>query len=99
MVKVIPAENPSFGLTYSKLVIDKQTELTRKPNEIVRSSEEFRRSESEGSLVRLPAGVKDRANIAGAGINIPQCGLDCGDAGHILLSKRVADDLENYTRW
>jgi len=40
-----------------------------------------------------------QANIAGAGINIAQRVMDCGDAGHILLSKRVADDLEQYPRW
>jgi adenylate cyclase len=40
-----------------------------------------------------------QANIAGAGINIAQRVMDCGDAGHILLSKRVADDLEQYGRW
>src|SRR5881398_1998970 len=41
----------------------------------------------------------DRANIAGAGINIAQRVMDCGDAGHILLSKRVAQDLESHERW
>jgi TolB-like protein/Tfp pilus assembly protein PilF len=40
-----------------------------------------------------------QANIAGAGINIAQRVMDCGDAGHILLSKRVVDDLEHYPRW
>src|SRR6202790_4306887 len=40
-----------------------------------------------------------QANIAGAGINIAQRVMDCGDAGHILLSKHVADDLEHYPRW
>jgi class 3 adenylate cyclase len=40
-----------------------------------------------------------QANIAGAGINVAQRVMDCGDAGHILLSKRVADDLEHYPRW
>src|SRR5882724_6885680 len=43
--------------------------------------------------------VNERANIAGAGINIAQRVMDCGDAGHILLSKRVAEDLENHERW
>ena len=38
-------------------------------------------------------------NIAGAGINIAQRVMDCGDAGHILVSKRVADDLAQYRRW
>src|SRR5882762_9231663 len=40
-----------------------------------------------------------QANIAGAGINIAQRIMDCGDAGHILLSQHVADDLEQYPRW
>src|SRR5438067_227842 len=43
--------------------------------------------------------VSERANIAGAGINIAHRVMDCGDAGHILLSKRVAEDLENHERW
>jgi class 3 adenylate cyclase len=41
----------------------------------------------------------DRANIAGAGINVAQRVMDCGDAGHILLSKYVAEDLESHERW
>src|SRR5438132_358393 len=41
----------------------------------------------------------DRANIAGAGINIAQRVVDCGDAGHSLLSKRVAQDLESHEGW
>src|SRR4029077_5190002 len=43
--------------------------------------------------------VNDRSNIAGAGINVAQRVMDCGDAGHILLSKRVAEDLEQYRQW
>src|SRR5712675_830267 len=43
--------------------------------------------------------LNEQANIAGAGINIAQRVMDCGDAGHILLSKRVADDLAQYRRW
>src|SRR5438128_7235914 len=46
--------------------------------------------------------VKDangRENIAGVGINIAQRVMDCGDAGHILVSKRVADDLAQQRRW
>src|SRR6478735_8521891 len=43
--------------------------------------------------------LNEQANIAGAGINIAQRVMDCGDAGHILLSKRVADDLAQYPRW
>src|SRR5438552_3101485 len=45
------------------------------------------------------ADVNGRINITGAGINIAQRVMDCGDAGHILLSKRVADDLEQYPQW
>jgi TolB-like protein/class 3 adenylate cyclase/Tfp pilus assembly protein PilF len=43
--------------------------------------------------------LNEQANIAGAGINIAQRVMDCGDAGHILLSKHVADDLAEYERW
>src|SRR5215467_14493060 len=48
------------------------------------------------------SGVMDatgKANVAGAGINIAQRVMDCGDAGHILLSKHVAEDLEEYPHW
>jgi len=43
--------------------------------------------------------VNDQINIAGAGINVGQRVMDCGDAGHILLSKHVADDLAQYRHW
>jgi TolB-like protein/Tfp pilus assembly protein PilF/class 3 adenylate cyclase len=43
--------------------------------------------------------VSGRSNIAGAGINLAQRVMDCGDAGHILLTKHVADDLEQYRQW
>lgn len=43
--------------------------------------------------------VNERSNVAGAGIDIAQRVMDCGDAGHILLSKRVADDLAPYPKW
>src|SRR6185437_3735648 len=43
--------------------------------------------------------VNDRVNAAGVGINIAQRLMDCGDAGHILLSKRVAEDLQQNGRW
>jgi TolB-like protein/class 3 adenylate cyclase/Tfp pilus assembly protein PilF len=43
--------------------------------------------------------LNEQANIAGAGINIAQRVMDCGDAGHILLSRRVAEDLEHYREW
>ena len=43
--------------------------------------------------------VNDKTNIAGSGMNVAQRVLDCGDAGHILLSKHVADDLSQYRHW
>ena len=43
--------------------------------------------------------VNERSNIAGAGITMAQRVMDCGDAGHILLSKRIADDLAQYSKW
>src|SRR5437870_4191448 len=43
--------------------------------------------------------VNNRPNLAGAGLNLAQRVMDCGDAGHILLSKHVADDLEEYEQW
>ena len=131
---------------YSKLSIDQQKELTRQLNDIVRGTEQFRRGEAAGKLIRLPTGdgmvlvfftspqapvecalevatalksngriplrmgvhsgpveqvrdVNDSSNVAGTGINVAQRVMDCGDAGHILLSKRVAEDLGQYERW
>ena len=43
--------------------------------------------------------VNNRPNLAGAGLNMAQRVMDCGDAGHVLLSKRVADDLGEYEHW
>ncbi len=43
--------------------------------------------------------VNERTNVAGAGINTARRVMDCGDAGHILLSKHVAEDLEEYEQW
>src|SRR6187200_512304 len=43
--------------------------------------------------------VSGRSNLAGAGINMAQRVMDCGDAGHILLSQHVADDLMQYRQW
>ena len=43
--------------------------------------------------------VSGRSNIAGAGMNMAQRVMDCGDAGHILASQRVADDLRSYRQW
>jgi TolB-like protein/Tfp pilus assembly protein PilF len=43
--------------------------------------------------------VNDTTSVAGAGINMAQRVMDCGDAGHILLSRHVAEDLEQYAHW
>ena len=43
--------------------------------------------------------VNDKTNIAGSGMNVAQRVLDCGDAGHILLSKHVAEDLVQSRHW
>jgi TolB-like protein/class 3 adenylate cyclase len=45
------------------------------------------------------ADVNDQSNLAGAGINVAQRVMYCGDAGHILLSKHFAEDLEHYAHW
>src|SRR6266700_1981943 len=131
---------------YSKLLINEQSELIRQLKEVVRGTEQFRRAEAEGKLLRLPTGdggalvfrntqeapvlcaleiskalknypklrvrmgihsgpvnevadLNEQMNVAGAGINIAQRVMDCGDAGHILLSKHIAEDLEDYARW
>ena len=49
--------------------------------------------------VNTVADVNERANVAGAGINMAQRVMDCGDAGHILLSQRVAEDLGQSREW
>jgi len=43
--------------------------------------------------------VNDRSNLTGTGINLAQRVMDCGDAGHILLSKRASEDLEQHSKW
>ena len=49
--------------------------------------------------VNAVSDVNDRSNVTGAGINMAQRVMDCGDAGHILVSRHVAEDLEHYARW
>jgi TolB-like protein/lipoprotein NlpI len=49
--------------------------------------------------VQAVTDLSEQGNMAGAGINIAQRVMDCGDAGHILLSKRAADDLEHSAQW
>ena len=133
-------------VAYSKLAIDQQKEVVQQLNQYVRDSEQFRRADTAGKLIRIPTGdgvvlafftspdapvrcaievskavrnspalqlrmgihsgpvdqlsdVNERSNLAGTGINMAQRIMNCGDAGHILLSQRVADDLIQYTRW
>jgi serine/threonine-protein kinase len=130
----------------SKLLINEQSEVLRRLNDIVRNASEVRAAEPAGKLTRLPTGdgmalaffttpdapvrcameiarevkqsptlqlrmgihsgpieevidVNERANLTGAGITIAQRVMDCGDTGHILLSKRAADDLAQYAGW
>src|SRR5438876_1368887 len=130
---------------FSKLLVDQQTECSRRLSEIVRNTEQFRAADAAGRLIRLPTGdgmvlvfftspeaptrcameiasalkdasfsvrmgihsgavnqvvdVDGRSNLAGSGINMAQRVMDCGDAGHILLSKRAPEDLEQHSKW
>src|SRR4029077_18994946 len=131
---------------YSRLNIHEQSEQLETLKAVVRGTEQFRKAEAEGKLLRLPTGdggalvfrnnpeapvkcameiskelkrhpelqvrmgihsgpvneitdLNAQANIAGAGINIAQRVMDCGDADHILLSRHVGEDLEQYPRW
>ena len=79
----------------------------RSPEEPARCALEVSKALQDHSRIQLRMGVhsgpvnqvtdvNDRTNIAGAGINIAQRVIDCGDAGHILLSKHLADDLAEY---
>jgi TolB-like protein len=134
-------------VAYSKMAMDDQRAAIEKLNQIVQSTDEYRKAESENRLLKIATGdgmalifyhspedpvecaleisralkeqhsnlrlrmgvnsgpvsgvvdVNGRANIAGAGINMAQRVMDCGDAGHILLSKRVAEDLEQFKHW
>jgi TolB-like protein/class 3 adenylate cyclase/Tfp pilus assembly protein PilF len=80
------------------------------PEDPVECAMEISRALKEHPELRLRMGVhsgpvnsvidvNDRANVAGVGINMAQRVMDCGDAGHILLSKRVAEDLGQYAHW
>jgi class 3 adenylate cyclase len=152
----MPAESdPKFNIGhvlfmdivgYSQRLINEQRALRETLNQIVRHTEQFRRADATGSLIKSPTGdgmalifhgspeepvecaleisralkahpdlplrmgvhsgpvsavtdVNDQTSVAGAGINMAQRVMDCGDAGHILLSKHVAEDLEQYARW
>jgi TolB-like protein/class 3 adenylate cyclase len=71
--------------------------------EISRALKEHPRLQLRMGIHSGPVGgivdVNEGANLAGAGINIAHRVMDCGDAGHILLSKHVAEDLEGYQKW
>src|SRR6266513_322372 len=82
----------------------------RSPEEPVRCALEISRALKDHSHIRVRMGVhsgpvspvtdvNDKTNMAGAGINVAQRVMDCGDAGHILLSKHLADDLAQYRHW
>jgi TolB-like protein/class 3 adenylate cyclase/Tfp pilus assembly protein PilF len=134
-------------VAYSKMATEDQRAAIEQLNQVVQSTDEFRKAESEKQLLKVATGdgmalifyhspedpvecaleisraikeqhsnlrlrmgvnsgpvsgvvdVNDRANVAGAGINTAQRVMDCGDAGHILLSKRVAEDLEQFKHW
>src|SRR5438128_2958598 len=71
--------------------------------EISRALKEHPRLQLRMGIHSGPVGgvvdVNEPANLAGAGLNMAHRVMDCGDAGHILLSKRVAEDLEEYEKW
>ena len=80
------------------------------PEEPVQCAMEIARALKNHPRIRLRMGVhsgpvdqvkdvNDRINVAGTGMNMAQRVMDCGDAGHILLSKRVADDLAQDSLW
>src|SRR5215831_7897662 len=80
------------------------------PEEPVQCAMEIARELKNHPRIRLRMGVhsgpvdqvkdvNNQTNVAGVGINMAQRVMACGDAGHILLSKRVADDLEQYPQW
>jgi TolB-like protein/Tfp pilus assembly protein PilF len=80
------------------------------PEEPVRCALEISKALQEHPHIQLRMGVhsgpvnqvtdvNDKMNIAGSGINVAQRVMDCGDAGHILLSGRIAEDLTQYRHW
>jgi TolB-like protein/class 3 adenylate cyclase/Tfp pilus assembly protein PilF len=82
----------------------------RSPEEPVRCALEVSRALQDHSRIQVRMGVhsgpvnrvidvNEKTNIAGSGINVAQRVLDCGDAGHILLSGHVAEDLAEYRHW
>src|SRR6266513_367479 len=75
---------------YSKLSVNEQHARVDELNGIVRLSEQFQKAEAANRILKIPTGD---------GINLAQRVMDCGDAGHILLSHHVAEDLAEYERW
>ncbi|PYK19702.1 MAG: hypothetical protein DME55_04300 [Verrucomicrobia bacterium] len=82
----------------------------RSPEEPVRCALEISKTLQDHPHIQLRMGVhsgpvnrvtdvNDKTNIAGSGMNVAQRVIDCGDAGHILLSKHVAEDLTQYRHW
>jgi TolB-like protein/class 3 adenylate cyclase/Tfp pilus assembly protein PilF len=82
----------------------------KSPEEPVKCALEISRALKENPKIQLRMGahsgpvsgvidVNGHANLAGAGLNMAQRMMDCGDAGHILLSRHVAEDLEGYDHW
>src|SRR3989449_4346728 len=82
----------------------------KSPEEPVECALEISRALKEHPRLQLRMGVHSgpvsgvidvngQANLAGAGLNMAQRVMDCGDAGHILLSRHVAEDLEGYEQW
>jgi TolB-like protein/class 3 adenylate cyclase/Flp pilus assembly protein TadD len=82
----------------------------KSPEEPVECALEIGRAFEEHAKIKLRMGVHSgpvsgvidvngQPNLAGAGLNMAQRVMDCGDSGHILLSKRVADDLGEYEHW
>ncbi|TMP93116.1 MAG: hypothetical protein E6L07_10835 [Verrucomicrobia bacterium] len=80
------------------------------PEEPVRCALEISKALQEHPRIQVRMGVhsgpvnrvtdvNEKTNMAGAGINVAQRVLECGDAGHILLSEHVADDLAQYRHW
>ncbi|MBS1811484.1 MAG: protein kinase [Acidobacteria bacterium] len=131
---------------YSLLPIDRQTQAMQTLQRIVRQTEDYKRADAKGHLVRLPAGdgmalaflqdvtapvrcacdivralqshpdlrlrigihsgpvyqsadINANRNVVGNGINLAQRVMDCGDAGHILISRNVAEVLEQVSHW
>src|SRR6184192_2128708 len=82
----------------------------RSPEEPVQCALEISKALKESPNIQVRMGVhsgpvnqitdvNDRSNVAGTGFNVAQRLMDCGDAGHILLSKHLADDLAQYRHW